>query len=509
MCLPLPHRCFDQPLRQMLAGLVLSLLAASLAACTPPPFSANNGAANDTAANDDPSRDSSGGNDAVGIEGRAGTKHRDSAAESTFSLGGIQVHEASLDGWFDNLAHAGMNTVAVTDYARQGEWDTASLRWDPNPEVLAEIRGAKARGMRVVLVLRVHLEEDFPRNRFLWHGMIMPQGDDQVREWFARYETFVRHWAEIAEREGIDTLMIGSELNALASTLPIETVPDLEAWFLDESKQAERRDRTVDLVDSVPAEHLWRDGEEGTFGDVGSYLDARIAAERDWAAAQIVNDPAIAVARQNARRTLLETHWLALIESVRGVYSGQLGYAANFDQYMKISFWNRLDIIGINAYFKLRDYLIPDDDPDALAVAVEQGWRKVLGEIEAFRAAIGLDQPVMFTEMGFTTRRNSTIETWADTGFAHVRRARDADAGDTRLVIWREQPVDLSERAIAVAALERVRREANFPLTGILWWKLSSHAYHQPHEAFLLLLDPAFPDPVLPILRRFVTTDGS
>lgn len=441
---------------------------------------------------------------ACGGEPRAATPPAPTAGVATgaFMLGGIQVNEADLDGWLDALAGAGMNTVAVTDYAHQGDWDSESLWWDPNPGLLAEIRGAKARGMRVVLVLRVALDRAFPRNRFLWHGMIMPETEAQLQHWFSRYQAFVRHWAEIAEAEGIDALMIGSELNALASTLPVASVPNLEQWFLDDDKQAERRARALSLAATLPAEHLWQNGEE-RFDDVETYLDARIAAEQRWAASLAGDGEAAVVARINRRRAVLEAHWLALIDCVRGLYGGLVGFAANFDQYQDVSFWDRLDVIGINAYFKLRDYLLPPGDRAALAFALDRGWRQVLGEIDAFRDLQGLEQPVMFTEMGFTNRRNSTIETWADHGFAEVRVGPHAAADDTRIVVWREQPIDPMERALAVAGLERARRAIDFPLRGILWWKLSSHDYHQDDEAFLLLIGQPQEDPVLEVLRRF------
>ena len=440
------------------------------------------------------------------------------AATSSFLLGGIQVNEATLEGWLDALQDAGMNTVAVTDYAHHGDWDSENLWWDPNPDLLVEIRGAKARGMHVTLVLRVALDRVFPRNRFLWHGMIMPKTEDQVRRWFGRYQTFVRYWAEIAEAEGIDALMIGSELNALASTLPVETVPNLEEWFLDDEKQADRRRHEVTLAEKVSSEHLWLNSEE-PWTDVGTYLDARISAERRWASMLAAGDPSRVVARINRRREILEGHWLELIDCVRGIYRGQLGFAANFDQYHEVSFWDRLDVIGINAYFKLRDYLLPAGDYEALAFALDQGWRTVLGDIDAFRKLQGLEQPVMFTEMGPTTRRNSTIETWADTGFAEVRIGPDASDQETELVVWREQPIDLEERALAVSGLERARRGIDFPLRGILWWKLSSHAYHRDNEAFLVLIGQSGDDeaaganppparqedPVLEVLRRFHT----
>ncbi|NJK82690.1 MAG: hypothetical protein HC912_01615, partial [Saprospiraceae bacterium] len=43
--------------------------------------------------------------------------------------------------------------------------------------------------------------------------------------------------------------------------------------------------------------------------------------------------------------------WRSLIAKVRTQYSGKLVYAANWDEYPLISFWDDLDYIGINAYF--------------------------------------------------------------------------------------------------------------------------------------------------------------
>ncbi len=45
--------------------------------------------------------------------------------------------------------------------------------------------------------------------------------------------------------------------------------------------------------------------------------------------------------------------WISLIAEIRKVYKGKLTYAANWDEYNEISFWDKLDFIGINAYFPL------------------------------------------------------------------------------------------------------------------------------------------------------------
>jgi len=143
-------------------------------------------------------------------------------AGDEFLLGGIQVNEPDLGGWLDALQAEGMNTVSVTRYARQGDWDTDQLSFDPDDDgIVPEIRAARKRGMHVVLILRVALDSAYERNRFLWHGMIAPRTDELLDGWFERYGAFAEHWAAIAEREGVDVLMIASEMNSLTSTVPL------------------------------------------------------------------------------------------------------------------------------------------------------------------------------------------------------------------------------------------------------------------------------------------------
>jgi hypothetical protein len=50
-----------------------------------------------------------------------------------------------------------------------------------------------------------------------------------------------------------------------------------------------------------------------------------------------------------------EKEWRRVIAAVRGVTSARLTYAANFDAYQRVAFWDALDAIGIQAYFPLTD----------------------------------------------------------------------------------------------------------------------------------------------------------
>jgi hypothetical protein len=439
-----------------------------------------------------------------------------------FFLGGIQVNEDDHEHWLDALEGAGMNTISVTDYAHQGDWDTDHMWWDDeNPGLVAELRAAKARGLHVVLILRVAIDHAFERNEFLWHGMIMPKNDDLIRSWFEQYTRFTVRWAEIAEREGVDVLMIGSEMNALASTLPLEEIPALEEYFLNEEKQVARREQFLAHEALIEGRHLSMPERDG-YPDLVSYIQARIATEQKWASQVVTDAEAVSLERLNQRRELLQEQWTTLIARLREAYSGPLGYAANFDQYHEVGFWPELDMMGINAYFKVRERLLGPDEEDQLAGHLRSGWKAVLDDIATFRATHGLEEkPLIFTEMGYTWRKNSTLEPWADTGFSLVPVTDENDEvaksteftaseetpkeAERRLIVWRDQPEDLNERALAVGALFDAHEGLSQPfLKGILYWKLSTIPSHHDIESFVMLLEQDPPDPMAAQLRRFM-----
>lgn len=439
---------------------------------------------------------------AGGMSACDGSQPTSPALDNGFFLGGIQVNEPALEGWLDALIAEGMNTISVTQYARQGDWDTDHLWWDEEDVgIVSEIRAAKRRGMKVVLILRVALDHAYPRNRFLWHGMIMPRTEEELASWFALYTEFALHWAEIAEREGVDVVMIASEMNSLTSTVALDQLPNLEEYFLNQEKQAERKGEFMEFEDLIEDRHLWLRGREN-YLNLEEYLDARIAAEASWAERMVLADEGPSLDRVNRRRRLLEQEWIDLIARLREVYRGPLGYAANFDQYRLVTFWDHLDLIGINAYFSLRHRLVAEGDAAALFALLRAGWNGVLSDIQVFREGLGLtDRPVIFTEMGYTFRANSTIQPWADTGFSVVA----SEAGE-ELVVWQDQREDLEERALAARALYDAHREMPEPfLRGILYWKLSTLADHREIEPFVLIIGGPTDDPLAAELRRFVT----
>jgi hypothetical protein len=97
-------------------------------------------------------------------------------------------------------------------------------------------------------------------------------------------------------------------------------------------------------------------------------------------------------------------YWRQLISDIRQRYTGQLTYAANWDNYRNITFWDALDFIGIDAYFPLSEARNPS------VRQLMKGWEGPLDEIEAFRDEY--KKPVLFTEFGYRSADYSGRGHW-------------------------------------------------------------------------------------------------
>jgi len=97
--------------------------------------------------------------------------------------------------------------------------------------------------------------------------------------------------------------------------------------------------------------------------------------------------------------------WRVLIQDVRQVYSGEITYAANwYKEYDKITFWEELDYIGIQAYFPLVDNECPSVED------VSEGWGKYLPGLAAFSEQYC--RKILFTELGYKSTADSGITPW-------------------------------------------------------------------------------------------------
>ncbi len=134
-------------------------------------------------------------------------------------------------------------------------------------------------------------------------------------------------------------------------------------------------------------------------------------------------------------------YWNNLIDKIRGVYSGQLTYAANWDEYPRVYFWSRLDYIGIDAYFPLSDARTPSVDE------LKVGWQPWKQKIRAVSEE--LEKPVLFTEFGY--------------------RSMDYTARKPWLVDYEDQKVNLEGQANAKTALFQEFWNEEWFAGGFVW----------------------------------------
>jgi len=85
--------------------------------------------------------------------------------------------------------------------------------------------------------------------------------------------------------------------------------------------------------------------------------------------------------------------WKQLIRKVRNIYSGPLTYAANWDEYNKISFWQELDYIGVDTYFPINRMETPEIKKTI------KNWRSIQKQIRKLSKAE--DRPILLTEFGY------------------------------------------------------------------------------------------------------------
>nr|WP_299387478.1 glycoside hydrolase [Allomuricauda sp.] len=113
--------------------------------------------------------------------------------------------------------------------------------------------------------------------------------------------------------------------------------------------------------------------------------------------------------------------WLDLIAKIKNIYSGKLTYAANWDEYKRVPFWDQLDFIGVDAYFPLSEKRKPSLEDLRLGW---QPWKERLEEL-----AMTHDRPILFTEFGYRSMDFTAKKPWlVDRNQMSVNLEAQADA---------------------------------------------------------------------------------
>jgi hypothetical protein len=97
-------------------------------------------------------------------------------------------------------------------------------------------------------------------------------------------------------------------------------------------------------------------------------------------------------------------YWQKLIVEIRKIYKGKLTYAANWDEFKRVSFWSEVDFIGVDAYFPLSDKKSPT------VQELEIGWKPHKEEIIKIQKQF--NKPILFTEFGYRSVDFNAVKPW-------------------------------------------------------------------------------------------------
>lgn len=94
----------------------------------------------------------------------------------------------------------------------------------------------------------------------------------------------------------------------------------------------------------------------------------------------------------------------ALVRELRTIYRGPITYSGNWDDVQHTLVLSELDVIGVNAFYPLAE---KDGAPFETLL---EGGKRVQEKVKAL--AETWQRPVMFTEIGYTTRRDPAVRPW-------------------------------------------------------------------------------------------------
>lgn len=124
--------------------------------------------------------------------------------------------------------------------------------------------------------------------------------------------------------------------------------------------------------------------------------------------------------------------WYHLISRVRKQFTGRLIYSANWDHFSKVSFWERVDVLGVTGYFELTR------DHDASVEALTAAWTAPKQALVA--AAKGRGLPLWLTEVGYVSRDGATARPWDYTSAAPIDLEEQRRAFAALAAAWSGEP---------------------------------------------------------------------
>ncbi len=109
------------------------------------------------------------------------------------------------------------------------------------------------------------------------------------------------------------------------------------------------------------------------------------------------------------------TSWVNLIAKTRAVFDGSLTYSTNWDFPPPLCFWDKLDFIGVDAFYRMEVPLHPS------VQQIVYSWNQTIQPVQGFplsavsllkSAAKTYGKPVVLTEVGVISQEGAVLTPW-------------------------------------------------------------------------------------------------
>jgi uncharacterized protein (TIGR03437 family) len=133
-----------------------------------------------------------------------------------------------------------------------------------------------------------------------------------------------------------------------------------------------------------------------------------------------------------------QARWYAVIDAIRAVYGGTLTYAANAtspaDEFTSVSFWDRLDLIGLDGYFNLTDHNDPTLAELVAAWRMNRYGEDTVAAVKNFYDS--RQKPIIFTEIGYKSVPGANQEPWNSSRPGVYDPTEQRNCLDAAFTVW-------------------------------------------------------------------------
>ncbi len=99
--------------------------------------------------------------------------------------------------------------------------------------------------------------------------------------------------------------------------------------------------------------------------------------------------------------------WRSVISAGTEIYTGSITYAANHDAENDIVWWDAVDYIGVDAYYRLTQSA---SNTDPTVAELKAAWTPIMTNLAALSEQY--DRPILFTEIGYRSVDGMTYQPW-------------------------------------------------------------------------------------------------